>query len=65
MQHLNWQTFVSFEVERILFVRDDFQQTDNVRMVKLAEDLDLSNSSDWKPIKLVFEANLLQGNEFA
>ena len=56
-------TLVVSELERVLLVGDDLVQLDDVRMVELAQDLDLAHGSDGEPFLLVLQPDLLQRHQ--
>ena len=47
------------KVDGLLFVGDDFLELDDVLVLDLAQDLDLSDGGDWETLFLVLETNLL------
>ena len=56
-------TFIFPEVESVLLVGDDFLQVDDVLVVELAQDLDLSDGRDRKAFLLILQPHLLQGHQ--
>lgn len=51
---------VTAEVKSILLVCDDLHEVDDVRVVELAEDFDLSDGCDGKSLLLILQSYLLQ-----
>ena len=58
-------TFIFLEVECISLISDNLDESDNVCMIQLAENLDLTNCSDWKPFHLIFQPDFLQSNNIS